>query len=114
MKSFAIALGLLLLVAATAAASERAVSSKTLDHMGLGSMVQLSDADGMAIRGKGPYDSRFLSFAPRTGDSFPTFRGPSRFYGAPFPTSGGTGGLGGTLPSGFNLDLGSFVGQLGM
>lgn len=39
--------------AASASAADRAVSKATLNSMGLGNMQQLSDSDGLAIRGKG-------------------------------------------------------------
>jgi hypothetical protein len=117
MKSLAIATGLVLLLAASAAAAER-VSSSTLERMGLGRMAQLSDTGGMAVRGKGPYDSRFFSFAPRTSAGFPTFRGPSMNYNPSFP---GNSTMGGNLPSGMGggnlptggFNLGSFFGPQG-
>jgi hypothetical protein len=55
MKSFAIACAVLLALSATAAAGDLAVSKSALDNMGLGSMQQLSDADGMTVRGKGTF-----------------------------------------------------------
>lgn len=67
MKSFAIALGLLTLFAATASAGDQAVSNATLDRMGLGGMQAMSDADGLEVRGKGVFDN--LSFGEFSGFS---------------------------------------------
>jgi hypothetical protein len=39
----------------TASAGDLAVSKLTLGNMGLGSMQMLSDADGLAVRGKGTF-----------------------------------------------------------
>ena len=55
MKSFAIACAVLMLFAATASAGDLAVSKSTLGSMGLASMQQLSDNDGLAVRGKGVF-----------------------------------------------------------
>ena len=52
MKSVAITC-VLMLFAATAMAGDLAVSKSTLGDMGLAGMQQLSDQDGMAVRGKG-------------------------------------------------------------
>lgn len=52
MKSFAIAFSLMMVCAATASAGD-AVSKSALGSMGLGGMQEMSDADGMAVRGKG-------------------------------------------------------------
>ncbi|MEX0679506.1 MAG: hypothetical protein WD063_20700 [Pirellulales bacterium] len=59
MKTFAIASVFVLLSAATASAGDLAVSKSTLDNMGLGGMQQLSDSDGLAVRGKGPFEDMF-------------------------------------------------------
>ena len=53
MKSFAIACAVVLAFAATASAGEKAVSKSTLSSMGLAGMQQMSDTDGLAVRGKG-------------------------------------------------------------
>jgi hypothetical protein len=56
MKNFGIVCAALVIAAslvASASAADRAVSKSTLSSMGLSSMRQLSDADGLAIRGKG-------------------------------------------------------------
>jgi hypothetical protein len=53
MKSFAIACSVLMLFAATTSAADLAVSKSTLGSMGLASMAQMSDSDGLAVRGKG-------------------------------------------------------------
>jgi len=55
MKSFAIACAALMLFAATASAGDLAVSKSTLGSMGLGSMQQMSDDEGTAVRGKGTF-----------------------------------------------------------
>ena len=52
MKNFALACAALTLLAATASAAEP-VSKSTLASMGLGGMQEMSDTDGMAVRGKG-------------------------------------------------------------
>jgi hypothetical protein len=56
MKNFAFAYAALMLLAATASAAEP-VAKSTLSSMGLGSMQQMSDNDGLAVRGKGTYAS---------------------------------------------------------
>ncbi len=56
MKNLGIVCAALVIAAslvASASAADRAVSKSTLSSMGLSSMQQLSDADGLAIRGKG-------------------------------------------------------------
>ena len=53
MKNFAFACAAVMLFAATAKAGDLAVSKSTLGSMGLGSMQQMSDNDGLAVRGKG-------------------------------------------------------------
>jgi hypothetical protein len=63
MKTFAIAL-IVVLSAATAMAGDLAVAPATLDSMGLGTMQPLSDADGMAVRGKGPLEDFFGGTIP--------------------------------------------------
>jgi hypothetical protein len=57
MKSFAMASALLLFLAATASAGDLAVSESTLKGMGLAGMQQLSDEDGLAVRGMGLFDN---------------------------------------------------------
>ncbi len=57
MKNVAIACALLMLLAATASAGDLAVSKSTLSSMGLGGMQQMSDNDGLAVRGKGTWAS---------------------------------------------------------
>jgi hypothetical protein len=52
MKNFAIACAAVVLLAATASAAEP-VAKSTLASMGLGGMQQMSDNDGMAVRGLG-------------------------------------------------------------
>lgn len=52
MKTIAFVCAALTLLAATASAGDLAVSKSTLNHMGLGGMQQMSDTDGMAVRGK--------------------------------------------------------------
>jgi hypothetical protein len=53
MRTLAIVCAVLMLCAATASAGDLAVSKSTLGSMGLGSMQQISDNEGMAVRGKG-------------------------------------------------------------
>ena len=53
MKNVAIACALLMLFAASASAGDLAVSKSALSSMGLGSMQEMSDAEGTAVRGKG-------------------------------------------------------------
>jgi len=55
MKKFALALALVAGMVASASAADRAVSKSTLNSMGLSGMQQLSDNDGLAVRGKGSY-----------------------------------------------------------
>jgi hypothetical protein len=55
MKIFASLCATVVLSAASAAAAEPAVSPATLSAMGLSSMESLSDADGLAVRGKGTF-----------------------------------------------------------
>ena len=71
MKSFAIAFASVMLSAATASAGDLAVSASTLDSMGLGSMQQMSDSDGLTVRGKGPLEDIFGGQIPALlGSSF--------------------------------------------
>jgi hypothetical protein len=53
MRSFAIAGAVLMLFTTTATAGDLSVSGSTLDSMGLGTMQQLSDIDGLQVRGQG-------------------------------------------------------------
>lgn len=55
MKTFAIACAAMMLLAATASASDLAVSKSTLNEMGFGGMQMMSDTDGMAVRGKATF-----------------------------------------------------------
>jgi hypothetical protein len=52
MKTFALGCAALMMLAATASASDLAVSKSTLGSMGLGSMRTVSDTEGATIRGK--------------------------------------------------------------
>ncbi len=54
MKHVAIACAAVMLFAATATAAEP-VAKSTLSSMGLGGMQQMSDNDGLAVRGKGTF-----------------------------------------------------------
>jgi opacity protein-like surface antigen len=56
MKTFAIACAAVLLFAATASAADVAVSQSTLDKMGLSGMQQMSDDEGMEVRGQGLFE----------------------------------------------------------
>ena len=55
MRNVAIVCAVLMLFAATASAGDLAVSKSTLDSMGLSGMQEMSDTDGMAVRGKGVF-----------------------------------------------------------
>jgi hypothetical protein len=57
MKNVAIAGVVLMFFAATAAAGELSVSKSTLGSMGLASMQQMSDSEGLAVRGKGTFSN---------------------------------------------------------
>jgi hypothetical protein len=122
MKTLAIALTCVLFSAVTAAAGEMAVSDSTLKGMGLASMSPLSDTDGLAIRGKGPFDSMPWQTAnwpfpstqthgAPTGPPAPPSNDPT---GPNFPSfpgfSGGSGSLFGGLfgSNGFNINLFNF------
>jgi hypothetical protein len=115
MKTLAIAVTFVLFSAATAMAGEMAVSKSTLDSMGLASMLQLSDHDGLAIRGKGPFDNMQWQIANWPFPTPPTHgipTGPTAPPSVPnFPSFPGFGGDSGSLfgglfgPGGFNLNL---------
>jgi hypothetical protein len=70
MKSFAIACSLLMLFAATASAADLAVSKSTLGSMGLTSMDEMSDSEGLAVRGKGVSAAVWGGSQAAFGDSF--------------------------------------------
>jgi hypothetical protein len=53
MKNVAMVCCVLMLFAATASAGDLAVSKSTLGSMGLSGMQDISDTDGLAVRGKG-------------------------------------------------------------
>ena len=72
MKSFAIACSVLMLFAATASAADLAVSKSTLGSMGLSSMEQMSDEDGMAVRGKGTFANVWGGSQASFGNQFST------------------------------------------
>jgi hypothetical protein len=116
MKSLVIA-SALVLFAAHAVAAEGPVSAATLAGMGLENMQQLSDRDGQAVRGKGPFDAAFFwnrnNFGSSTGPAAPGFQGPTmsnrfadRFgfpgFGDSIPGGGTPGGgtPGGNTPGG--------------
>lgn len=105
MRTLAFAAAFVLLSAAAAYAGDSAVSTSTLDSMGLGRMRQLTDRDGLAVRGKGPFDDLFGAIIPgwptfmppTTPDDPPTPHPPQSPFGSwPF---GGTS-MGGGFPSG--------------
>jgi hypothetical protein len=56
MKNFVLACAMVMLLAGAASAGDLAVSASMLDDMGLAGMQTLSDRDGLAVRGKGPFD----------------------------------------------------------
>jgi len=103
MKSFAIASAVFMLFAATASAGDLAVSASTLEGMGLAGMQQLSDHDGLAVRGMGLFDNL----------------GVGGIFGGDFglPTDG-FGDIG--IPSQFQfghalgISLGNAIGDLGL
>jgi hypothetical protein len=93
------------LFAATAAAGEVAVPARTLEGVGLATMQQLSNADGLAIRGKGPFDNRFFfngAARPTLTSSFGSRFGFQSLGGMDPPgnTPGGNPPAGNTPPSG--------------
>jgi hypothetical protein len=93
MKSIALAGAVLVLLAATAQAGDKAVSKSTLTSMGLGSMQLMTDQDGLAVRGQG------LIFP-----SFPGFGGMGGFGGFELPPLEGIpgGSVGGFFTSSFS------------
>jgi hypothetical protein len=76
MKKFAIACAALVVVAsmAVSASAADAISKSTLSSMGFSSMQQISDTDGLAIRGKGTSASVW-------GESTATYRGQTSTNG---------------------------------
>lgn len=101
MKTFAIACAAVMLFAATASAADVAVSTSTLDNMGLSSMQQMSDEEGMEVRGQGLFENWFGGALSQLVDTSIGF--------------GDTiGGLGDTFQFnfgdalGFNFDFGNF------
>jgi hypothetical protein len=115
MKSAAIATALLVLLAATAAAGEMAVSKATLAEMGLGPMQPLSDHDGLAVRGKGILDGLLSllipGWPPEVPDPAPEPHGPPTgpppSYQSPF---GDDSILGGTTGGSQQFGSGPSVG----
>ena len=65
MKIFALAFVTLALVASTARAGEMPISTSTLGSMGLANMRQMSDSEGLAVRGKG-----LITFNPFANSPF--------------------------------------------
>jgi hypothetical protein len=57
MKIFVVACAAVVLSISTVAAAEPGVSKTALSSMGLAGMQNLSDADGLAVRGKGTFAS---------------------------------------------------------
>lgn len=105
MKRVSLALVLLLLLAPAAMAGDLAVADSTLSTMGLAGMQRLSDAAGAEIRGKGPFEDRWMSvFGGSPGWPFgtpPTQNNPSpNFPGNDPPPAGGGGGGGIGMPTG--------------
>ncbi len=76
MKKYAIACAALVVVASMAVSAKAAdaVSKSTLSSMGFGSMQQISDTDGLAIRGKGTVASVW-------GESTANYRGQTSTNG---------------------------------
>jgi hypothetical protein len=95
MKTLAIA-SLVMLFAAPAMAGEAAVPALTLQGMGLSKMQQMSDDDGLAVRGKGPFDNQFFwnggAHGPTLNNSFIGrfgWQGLGGSFGDPAPDPGG-------------------------
>lgn len=104
MRIFVIASAIVMLSAATAMAGDLAVTKSTLDTMGLAGMQQLSDEDGLAVRGKGVFDDVFGAMVPGA------LNGPfGEIGGGQF---GGFGDIGGTFGTGFSAFLGGAMGQV--
>ena len=107
MKNFGIFCAAFVIAAsfvASASAADRAVSKSMLNSMGLGSMQQLSDSDGLAIRGKGTSASawgsgtaNFLGQTSTNGYSASSHHvgGPSSAVGYNLSYGGVVGGHGG-------------------
>lgn len=103
MKKLALALVLVAGLAASASAADRAVSKSTLSSMGLSGMQQLSDNDGLAIRGKG-------TFAYTWGGSSANFLGQhsSNNY-----STGASHIFGSSTAAGGSLSFGGIIGGVG-
>jgi hypothetical protein len=121
MKSFAIACALLLFAASASAAEP--VAKSTLASMGLGNMQQLSDTDGLAVRGKGAWTSVWGgSVANWYGGQSATnnYQGGSSWYGKPSGSTGNSFSFAGKVsvnavadPTGFGVQAhlsGGFAG----
>ncbi|MEX0679505.1 MAG: hypothetical protein WD063_20695 [Pirellulales bacterium] len=124
MKTLVLAFAFVIWSATTALAGDLAVTKSTLDSMGLAGMQQLSDHDGLAVRGKGPFDGVLGGLFPgwQLGndpspppspiqpespfDSSPfggrslldNFQGGSQHFGTGASVFGNTMGFGGTFP----------------
>lgn len=118
MKTLALA-SLVMLFAATAMAGDAAVPASTLDGMGLAKMQQMSDTDGMTVRGKGPFDNQFFFgegfHGPTLTNSFADHFGWQGLSGSLGGDSnpGGMGGMGGNGTPGGASNPGSSVPGLG-
>ncbi|REK15790.1 MAG: hypothetical protein DWQ37_08200 [Planctomycetota bacterium] len=98
MKRLALASAFLALTAAATSAAELAVTETTLQQMGLGTMQQMSDADGMTVRGKGPFEDRWLAFL--SGDPSLPFGSSPAMRDFSFPDLPGSSLPGSNLPGG--------------
>jgi hypothetical protein len=99
MKPLSLALIALILLAPAASAGDLAVADSTLSTMGLSGMQRLSDEAGAQIRGKGPFEDRWMSMfggspawpfgtPPTQNDPSPDFPGNT-----PPPSNGGGSGM---------------------
>lgn len=101
MKTFAIACAAILFFAATASAADVAVSKSTLDTMGLSGMQQMSDQEGMEVRGQGLFENWFGGALSQLVETSIDFGGTMGGLGDVFQLN-----LGDSL--GFNFDFGNF------
>lgn len=108
----------LILLPATALAGTLDVSDSTLDSMGLSAMQQMSDQDGLGVRGKGLFDGLLgalfpdlSSFEPPTSTDPPASNPPqSGFDSSPFDHSVFDHSVFSSTPFGDKSMLGNFSG----
>jgi hypothetical protein len=92
MRNVVIACCVLMLFAATASAGELAVSKSTLGSMGLSSMQVISDADGLAVRGKGTSAAVWGGSQAQIDGQFSQnfYQAAAQWHGAPSSAVGGS------------------------